>query len=55
MENKTEIVEKLFRVQATLEHVLVAGRAEEMELSFLRRALDAQRAAIKLILTQERN
>lgn len=53
MKNKNEIVEKLFRVQATIEHVLVAERAEEMELAFLRRALAIQSDAIKMILSRE--
>jgi hypothetical protein len=44
-----DIFDKLFRVQATIEHLLAVGRAEEMELRFLDRALKTQQEAIKEI------
>ena len=44
-----EILGKLFRVQATIEHVLATHRIEKMEQSFLSQALLLQQEAIKLV------
>lgn len=41
-----DILEKLFRVQTTIEHILVLEKVDDIELRYLRRALELQTAAI---------
>lgn len=46
---RNEILDELFRVQATLDHVLAVGRAGKIELQFLRLAQARQLRAIKAV------
>lgn len=43
----TDILEKLFRVQATIEHILTIRRVDEIEARYLRQALELQGRAVK--------
>lgn len=46
---KFEVLDKLFRVQATIEHIICAKRVDGMELRYLTEAQTKMTEAIKAI------
>lgn len=46
---QTDILDKLFRVQATMEHLLLTLPSDEVEARYLRRALKIQEEAVKQV------